>query len=105
MQHDSKMEKIPDELLEEVSGGEASKYAKNLYFRVVGGMSTVRVRCYDGHGVKKGTIDVNTEVVYRGFEETVTVDGETFKLIGVSRENSSELLWIRESNLQKITPW
>ncbi len=108
MQQDSKMDKVPDELLEEVSGGEASPYAKNLYYRVVGNsQATVQVRCYDSHGTKKGTIALNTVVIYRGYEEIVTVNGETFMLIGVSKEGASkfDLLFIRETNLQPITPW
>lgn len=108
MQQNSKMEMIPDEALDEVSGGEASPYAKNLYYKVVGNsQATVKVRYYDAHGTKMGTIKVDTVVIYRKYEETVTVNGETFKLIGVTKDGDSpfNVLFIRETNLQPITPW
>ena len=107
MQQDSRIDKIPDEDLEEVSGGEASKYAKNVYYRVIGGsQATVRVHRYDDHGNRKGTIEVGAEVVsYHGFTATVTNNGETFNLICVTRENSSDFFWMRSTDLQNIVPW
>lgn len=107
MQQDSKVNKIPDELLEEVSGGEASKYAKNVYYRVIGSsQATVRVHRYDDHGNAKGTIDVGTEVVsYHGFVATVSKDGKTMNLICVAKENSSDFFWMEDKDLQTILPW
>lgn len=107
MQLDGKMDKVPDELLEEVSGGEASKYAKNVYYKVIGGnLGTVQVHRYDDHGNVKGYIKVGQEVVaFRGWQATVTNNGVTMNLICVAKENSSDFFWMEDKDLQKILPW